>query len=72
METLARLVQLCIDRGQCIERDPTLAAGMAFAIVNGVLILHHNTEAFGQTARGQLETEAIGAVITYLTQPTTE
>jgi hypothetical protein len=45
---------------------------MAFAIINGVLILHHNTSAFGQSARGQLETEAIGAVITYLTQQSAE
>jgi AcrR family transcriptional regulator len=72
MEALARLIQLCIDRGQCMERDPTLAAVMAFSIVNGTLILYHNLAAIGQTARGQLETEAIGAAITYLTQPSAE
>lgn len=67
-QTLALLIELCIERGQCMERDPTLAAGMAFGIVNGMLMLHHNTSAFGQTPGEQLETEAIGAAITYLTQ----
>jgi AcrR family transcriptional regulator len=72
VQTLARLIQLCIDRGQCMERDPTLAAGMAFGIVNGMLMVYHNTSAFGQTPGEELETEAIGAAITYLTQPGAE
>jgi AcrR family transcriptional regulator len=65
---LSQLVQLCIERGQCIERDPTLAAVMAFSIVNGTLILCHNVSAIGKIAQAQLETEMIEAAIAYLTQ----
>ena len=72
VEALARLIQLCIGRGQCMERDPILAAVMAFSIVNGTLILYHNVAAIGHTARDQLETEMIEAAITYLTQQSAE
>ena len=68
LEHLSYLIQLCMTRGQCIERDPTLAATMAFSMVNGTLMLYHSLSALGQTARAELEREMIGAAITYLTK----
>lgn len=68
LEHLSRLIQWCMERGQCIERDPTLAAVMVFSIVNGTLILYHDISAIGQTAQAELEREMIEAAITYLTK----
>jgi hypothetical protein len=68
LEHLARLIELCIERGQCIERDAALAAVMVFGIVNGTLALYHSVAALGQTERKQLELEIIEAAITYLTK----
>lgn len=65
---LTRLIRLCIERGQCTEREPALAAVMAFSVVNGTLALYHNVSAIGQTPRAQLEAEMIEAAIAYLTQ----
>jgi hypothetical protein len=59
---------LCIERGQCVERDPTLAAVMDFGIVNGTLMLYHSISALGQTGQAQLDTEVIEAAVTYLTR----
>jgi AcrR family transcriptional regulator len=68
LEHLSRLIQLCIEGGQCIERDPALAAVMVFGIVNGTLMLYHSVSALGQTEQTQLELEIIEAAITYLTK----
>jgi AcrR family transcriptional regulator len=68
LEHLSRLIQLCIERGQCIERDPALATVMVFGIVNGTLMLYHSVPALGQVEKAQLETEAIQAAMTYLTK----
>jgi len=68
LEHLAQLIQLCMARGQCIERDPTLAAAMAFSIVNGTLMLYHSISAIGRTEQTKLEREVIEAAITYLTK----
>jgi AcrR family transcriptional regulator len=68
LEHLSRLIQLCIERGQCIERDPALAAVMVFGIVNGTLMLYHSVSALGQTGQAQLELEIIEAAMTYLTK----
>jgi AcrR family transcriptional regulator len=65
---LSRLIQLCMERGQCIERDPALAAVVAFSMVNGTLALYHNLSAIGETAQTGLETEIIEAAMTYLTK----
>jgi hypothetical protein len=59
---------LCIERGQCIERDPALAAVMVFGIVNGTLMLYHSISALGQVEKAQLETEVIEVAMTYLTK----
>lgn len=64
---LSRLIAMGIARGQCVARDPDLAAVMAFSIVNGTLMLYHNVAVVGQTDRAQLESEMIEAAITYLT-----
>ncbi|MBN1919809.1 MAG: TetR/AcrR family transcriptional regulator [Anaerolineae bacterium] len=71
LEVLSQLITLCIERGQCVERDPALAAVMVFSIVNGTLALHYNLSAISQTDRAELETEMIAAAITYLTQQAT-
>ena len=68
LEHLSRLIHMGIERGQCIERDPALAAVMVFGIVNGTLMLHHSVSALGQIGQTQLETELIEAAITYLTK----
>ena len=68
LEHLTRLIQLCIERGQCIERDPALAAVMVFGIVNGTLMLYRSVSALGQTEQTALELEIIEAAITYLTE----
>jgi hypothetical protein len=68
LEHLSQLIQLCMERGQCVERDPALAAVMVFSIVNGTLMLYHNISAIGQTAQVKLEREMIEAAMTYLTK----
>jgi AcrR family transcriptional regulator len=68
VEHLAQLIQLCIERGQCVERDPALAAAMVFGIVNGTLMLYYSISAFGQIGQAQLEAEVIEAAMTYLTK----
>jgi AcrR family transcriptional regulator len=67
LEHLSRPIQLGIERGQCIERDPALAAVMVFGIVNGTLMLYHSVSALGHVEKAQVETEVIEAAMTYLT-----
>ena len=64
---LSQLVQLGIDRRQCTERDPDMAAVVAFSIVNGALVFYHNLAAVGERPRAALEAEAVEAAIIYLT-----
>jgi AcrR family transcriptional regulator len=71
LEHLSQLIQLGIERGQCIERDPALAAVMAFGFVNGTLLMYHSVSALGQIGQAQLETELIEAAMTYLTKQKT-
>lgn len=66
LDHISRLIELCIERGQCIERDPALAAVMVFGIVNGTLMLYHSISALGQAERTQVELEVIEAAVTYL------
>jgi AcrR family transcriptional regulator len=68
VEHLSQLIRLCIERGQCIKRDPALAAVMVFGIVNGTLMLYHSISALRQVEKAQLETEIIEAAMTYLTK----
>ena len=68
LDHLSRLIRLCIERGQCVERDPSLAALTVFSMVNGTLVLRHNLSALAQTDQTQLELEVIKAAITYLTR----
>jgi AcrR family transcriptional regulator len=68
LEHLSQLIQLCIERGQCVARDPRLAATVAFGMVNGTLMLYHSVSALGQTDQARLETEIIDAAITFLKQ----
>ena len=68
LEHLSRLIQLCIERGQCVDRDPRLAATVAFGMVNGTLMLYHSLPALGQTDQAELEGQVSEAAVTYLTQ----
>ena len=68
LDHISRLIGLCIERGQCIERDPALAAVMVFGIVNGTLMVHRSISALGQAEQSALEPEIIEAAITYLTK----
>ena len=69
---LSRLIELCAERGQCTNRDPSLAATVAFSMVNGALMLYHSVPALGQTDQAELEREVIEAAIAYLTQQSAE
>jgi len=66
LQHLSRLVQLGIERGVCVPRDPLIAAATAFAIVNGPLILHHNGRLAGAALLEAVEAEAIAAAMSYL------
>jgi AcrR family transcriptional regulator len=68
LDHLSRLVRLGIERGQCVDRDPSLAALTVFSMVNGTLVLRHNLSALAQTEYTQLELEIVEAAITYLTK----
>ncbi len=68
LDHISRLIELCIQRGQCIERDPALAGAMVFGIVNGTLVVHRSMSALDQAERTALEPEIIEAAITYLTK----
>jgi AcrR family transcriptional regulator len=68
LEHLSRLIQLCIERGQCSRSNPALAAVMVFGIVNGMLMLYHSVSSLGQAKQALLETELIEAAMTYLTK----
>jgi AcrR family transcriptional regulator len=68
LEHLTSLIQLGIARGQCVHRDPTVAAVMTFSIINGTLMLYHNIAAMTEVQRDLLEAEMMEAAMTYLTQ----
>ena len=68
LDHVSQLIELCIESGQCIERDPALAAAMVFGIVNGTLMLYHSIAALGQTEQAELEQEIIEAAMIYLTE----
>ncbi len=63
---LAQMIQLGIERGQCVPRDSMLAAATAFSIVNGPLILHHNGRLADATLLEAVEAQAIDAAMSYL------
>jgi hypothetical protein len=65
---LARLVELCIERGQCADRDPRLAAAMALCMVNSPHVLYHSERLTDETLYAQLEPEALQAALDYLTK----
>jgi AcrR family transcriptional regulator len=68
LEYLSQLIRLCIERGQCIERDPALAAAIVFSSVNGTLLLYHSIPALGKAEQAEFESETIEAAIAYLTK----
>lgn len=68
LNALARLIQLCVERGQCVDRNPALAAAMVFCMVNGSLLLYRNLPELDQIAESELEREMIEAAIAYLTK----
>jgi AcrR family transcriptional regulator len=75
LEHLQTLIELGISRGVFVSRDPQLAAKVAFAIVNGPLILLHSgrltDEADAGCGRDELIQESLSAVMAYLIGPHT-
>lgn len=67
VEHIARLVELCIARGECVARDPAIAAATAFSIVHGPLILYHNGRLPDPDLLAAVLPEAVGAAMVYLT-----
>ncbi len=66
VEHLARLVELCIARGECVARDPTIAATVALSIVHGPLILYHNGRLPDLDLLEAVLPEALDAAMAYL------
>ena len=66
LDHLAQLVELGIERGQCADRDPRLAAAMALCIVNGPHVLYYSERLTDKTLYAQLECEALQAAMDYL------
>ena len=66
LQHLSRLIQLGIERGVCVQRDPLLAAATAFSMVNGPLVLHHNGRLADVALLDAVEAEALEAALTYL------
>jgi AcrR family transcriptional regulator len=64
---LAHLIDLCIERGQCVARDPRLAAAMALCIANSPHVLYRSERLTDKPLYAQLEPEALQAAIGYLT-----
>ena len=67
LDHLARLIGLCIDRGQCVDRDPRLAAAIALCIINSPQVLYHSARLTDKTLYAQLEPKALQAATEYLT-----
>jgi AcrR family transcriptional regulator len=67
IEHLVRLVALGIERGQCVDRDPHLAAAMALCIVNSPHMLYYSERLTDEALYAQLEPEALQAAMDYLT-----
>jgi len=67
---LVQLVELGIERDVFVDRDPTLAAATAFAIIHGPLLLYHNGRLADETLRDQMSAEALDAAMGYLMRET--
>lgn len=69
LEHLACLIELCIERGQCVARDSRLAAAMVLCIVNSPHVLYRSERLADEVLYAQLEPEALQAAMGYLTKP---
>jgi AcrR family transcriptional regulator len=65
-EQISRLIQMNIERGHFVERDPDLAAMTVFCMINAPLILHHNGRIRDPELRDRVTAEMLQAVIDYL------
>jgi AcrR family transcriptional regulator len=72
LDYLARLIALCIERGQCVARNPRRAAAMALCIVNSPHVLYRSERLADEALYGQLEPEALQAAMSYLTHHTAQ
>ena len=63
---LAQLVQIGIERGVFVSRDPTLAAATVFAIIHAPLLLYYNGRLEDADLRDQMSAEALEAAMGYL------
>ena len=63
---LAQLAQLGMARGVFVERDPLLAAGVAFATVHAPLLFYYSGRLNDADLRDCLSTEALDVAMRYL------
>jgi AcrR family transcriptional regulator len=65
-EQMSQLIQMNIERGHFVKRDPDLAAMTVLCMINAPLILHHNGRMRDPELRDQVTREMLRAVIDYL------
>jgi AcrR family transcriptional regulator len=63
---LAKLAQIGMERGVFVERDPVVAAGMAFAIVHAPLLFYYSGRLADDALRDRLSAEALDVAMRYL------
>lgn len=63
---LAQLAQLGMARGVFVERDPILAAGVAFATVHAPLLFYYSGRLNDESLRDRLSAEALDVAMRYL------
>ncbi|HOT93555.1 MAG TPA: TetR/AcrR family transcriptional regulator, partial [Anaerolineae bacterium] len=63
---LAQLVQLGIERGVFVPRDPTLTAATVFAIIHAPSIFYHNGRLTDENLRDRMSAESLEIAMNYL------
>ncbi len=63
---LTQLAQIGMERGVFVERDPLLAAGVAFATVHAPLLFYYSGRLTDESLRDRLSTEALDLAMRYL------
>ena len=63
---LTKLIQIGIERGVFVARNPTLAAATVFAIIHAPLLFYYNGRLADADLRDQMSAEALEAAIGYL------
>lgn len=69
IQYLSRLIQIGIERGQFVPRDPALAASTVLSMINTPLIFWHSGRIATAEQRDRLIQEMLHAALGYLTRP---